>query len=137
MDVGQPFSELNPVILVAGCILPVIATPIGLVVAFLVRRFMPVVNVLMAAILAGYIVSVVILFTLIYRALPDSSFNLYGAALISLVLAAGIIVALVYIIQRRLFAQAAQLQAKVKEEHVFSVGGEDVRDKRKNLRRKP
>lgn len=128
------FDNLNPIMLFAGCVLPLVATPIGFGIALIVR---PMVNILTATILASYIVSVVIVFALIRAISPDPVFNPYSAAFVSLMIAAGIICSLVYSIHRKLFAHAGELEAKIKEEHTFSVMGEDVRDKRNNLRRKP
>jgi hypothetical protein len=131
------FNNLNLIMLFAGCVLPLVATPIGFGIAFVVRRTMPMVNILTATILASYIVSVVIVFALIRAISPDPVFNPYSAAFVSLMIAAGILFSLVYFIHRQLLAHAGELETKVKEEHTFSVMGEDVRDKRNNLRRKP
>ena len=135
MDTREAFNNLNPIALFAGCILPIVATPIGIGVAFIVRRMMPLANILIATILAGYIVCVVILFALLQRLLSDTIINIYGTATISLVAAAGIIFFLVFVVRRKLYTQKTVLEATLKEAQTFSVFGEDVRTKTNKLRR--
>lgn len=136
MDPRDAFNDLNPIALFAGCVLPIIATPIGVGVAFFVRRMMPMANILIATILAGYIVGVVILFALLRRLVADTVLNIYAAATISLITAAGIIFFLTFFVHRKLFAHEAEVKAVLKAEQTFSVFGEDVRDKPKHPRRR-
>ena len=135
MDPRDTFNNLNPLALFGGCILPIIATPLGIVVAYIVRRVMPMANILVATILAGYVVTVVILFVVLRQLFPETALNLYGATTISLITAAGIIFFLVFFISRKLFTQGEALKATLKEEQTFSVFGEDVRDKSNKSRR--
>jgi hypothetical protein len=136
MDPRDAFNELNPIALFAGCILPMVATPIGFLVTLLVRRIMPMVNILTVTIVAGYIVSVVVLFALIRQLLPETVLSLYGAGVVSLITAAGAMIFLAFFIHRKLFVGTAELNAAEKEAQTFAVFGEDVRDKSHRLRRR-
>jgi hypothetical protein len=108
-----------------------IAIPIGFVVSRLVRRTLPMVRILVAVILAGYIVGAVILFVLIRRLFPDSVLGLYSAMTVSVVVSGGIIFAAAYIIRRILIERAPKLSA----DQAFVIFGEDARDKPKSARR--
>jgi hypothetical protein len=136
MDVQSAFDNLNPIALFGGCIIPIIATPVGFFVALAVRRTAPLVNVLTTTILAAYIVSTVMLFVLLRRLIPETALSMPGAATISFVVSAGLVFFVTYAIHRRLFSQQAALKAAHREEQTFSVYGEDVRGKAKNQRRR-
>jgi hypothetical protein len=136
MDTRDAFENLNPIALFAGCILPIVATPIGIGLAFVVRRIMPMANILVATILAGYIVTVVILFTLLRHFFSETVLNIYAAGTISLVTAAGVIFFLVLVIYRKLFSEGKEQKASLKEEQTFAIFGEDIRDKSNNPRRR-
>jgi Na+/alanine symporter len=135
MDTRDAFNNLNPIALFGGCILPIIATPLGIVVAYVVRRIMPIANILIATILAGYIITVVILFVVLRQLLPETVLNIFATATISLIAAAGIIFFLAFFIYRKLFAHETERKAALKEDQAFAVFGEDVRDKSSYSRR--
>jgi hypothetical protein len=127
MDPREAFANLNPIALFAGCILPMVAAPIGVGVALVVRRIMPLANILLATILAGYIVAVVILFVLLRRLFPETLINVYSAATVSLITAAGVMVFLAYSIHHKLFTKDLARKESEKKAETFAVFGEDVR----------
>jgi len=137
MSLQDAFNNLTPIMLFVICILPMVATPIGFGIALLVRRLMPIVNILSTTIVAAYVVCVVILFVVLRRLFADNALNLYGAAVTSLIVAAGVVFVLVYAIRRKLVADESALRTAQQEEQAFAVFGEDVRARRKKLRRKP
>jgi ABC-type sugar transport system permease subunit len=108
-----------------------IATPIGFVVALLVRRMMPLVNVLLAAIVAAYVVGVVVIFVILRALFTDERLNVYAALTGSVIASAGIVFAIAYIIHRIIISRAPSLTAEEK----FAVFGEDLRAKPKSARR--
>jgi hypothetical protein len=111
--------------------LSAIATPIGFLVAILVRRMMPLANALLAAVVAGYVVSVVILFVILRALFRDDQLNMYAALAASMIVSAGIVFSLAYIIRRVIISRAPSLTAAEK----FAVFGEDLRAKPKSARR--
>jgi Na+/H+ antiporter NhaA len=91
---------------------------------------MPLANIIVVGIFAGYVVGFVVLFAILRRLFADIAW--YNAASISLVVTAGIVFTISYFIKRALYANAESLSA----EHQFTVFGEDARDKPRNLRRR-
>jgi hypothetical protein len=105
-----------------------VAVPIGVLVALLVRRTMPLVNMITVGVFAGYTVGFVVLFAVLRRLFVEMAW--YNAASISLVVTAGIVFVISYFIKRSLYAEALSVEQQ------FSVFGEDARDKPRNLRRR-
>lgn len=108
-------------------ILPII---IGFGVAIAVRRMMPMVNVLTVSIFAGYAVGFVVLAVILTRLSPTLQW--YDAASISLVITAGIVFFVAYLIRRTLYGREPTLKSELS----FTVFDEDQRGKPKNLRRR-
>lgn len=106
------------------------AVPIGAVVAIMVRRTMPLANMITAGIITGYMVGFVVLFAILRRWFTEMAW--YNAASISLVVTTGVVFMVIFFIRRALYARAEALSA----EQQFTVFGEDSRDKPKNLRRR-
>lgn len=109
-----------------------VSIPIGIVVALIVRRIMPLVNLVAATLVAGYVVGVAVLFVILRRLFPESALGISGMFTISSVVAAGLVVVISYVLKRSLYAH----EARLKQEQSFAVFGEDARDKPKNLRRR-
>lgn len=129
MQPDESFANLGPIIIFTLVGLRIISIPIGLGVFILVRRMMSAFTVTTTSILAGYIVGFVLLFVFIRQLLPLAW---YDAASISLVVSAGIVIYITYLIKRSLFRRSAEIQT----EAGFKVFGEDARGKSKNLRRR-
>ena len=130
VDLGGMAQQLGPIIafIIFGSLF--VAVPIGLMVGLLVRHTRPIVTPLNVALLGGYIVIVVILFVVLRRV---AEFSLYTALAASVVISAGIIFAIALMLRRYLRTHTPD--ATIDQD--FSVFGEDIRDKRKNLRKKP
>jgi ABC-type sugar transport system permease subunit len=125
-------QNLGPIMTFVYLGLPPLSLPIGFVIALIVRRMMPVFNLMLIAIMAGYSVIATIIFVIVQRLFFQDISGIAAAAAISLILAMVVILVIAYSIKRILFAD----EKRLKEEQSFSVFGEDAREKPKNLRRR-
>jgi hypothetical protein len=107
-----------------------VAIPIGIAVAIVVRRISPAVTSVVVAIFAGYIVGFVILFVILNQAL---SLEWYDAAAISLIVVAGIVFYISYLVKRSITVPVSKQQ---KDIEVFTIFDEPVKGSRKKRRRK-
>lgn len=129
MTPEESFNNLGPIMVFALFGLRILAIPGGMLVAFLVRRMMPFVNMITVGLAAGFLIGFVILFVVVRQLAP--ALGWYDAASISLVVTSGIVFFISYVIKRSLYAHAPKLA----DEQAFKVQGEDRRDRPKNLRR--
>lgn len=125
----ESFKNLPLIMVIAFVGLRIIAIPIGIAVAIAVRRISPSVTTVVIMIFAGYIVGFVVLFVLLRQAF---ALFWYDAAAISLVVVAGIVFYLSYLVKRSLYARAAEL----KDDQAFKIFDEPVKGSRKKNRRK-
>ncbi len=110
--------------------LRIIAIPIGIAVAIVIRRISPAVTSAVVAIFAGYIIGFVVLFVLLRQAF---ALIWYDAAAISLIVVAGIVFYISYMVKRSLYPASA---AQIKEDQTFKIFDEPVKGSRKKNRRK-
>lgn len=104
--------------------------PGGMILAFLVRRATPSVNMINAGLVAGFVIVATILFAALRQIASELAW--YTALTISLVVSGGAVFYISYVVKRALTATAAKLA----DDQVFKVQGEDVRNRPKNLRRR-
>lgn len=130
MEPGEAVNQLGPIALFVLIGMRIISIPVGFLIAVLVRRMLPAVNAITAAVFAGYAVGFVVLFVIMMQLFPALAW--YDSAAISLVVTAGIIFFIAYAIKRSLYAHETTL----KRDMAFSVFDEDQRQKPKNLRRR-
>lgn len=123
--------EILPLLpLIVFCGLRIAGIIVGIGVAWVVRKMLPFVNAITAAIFAGYAVGFVILFVLLLRLFPEMLW--YDAATISLVVTAGIIFFISLFIKRTLYAQKNTLA----RDQGFAVFGEDRKTRPKDLHKR-
>lgn len=126
-----PQETLNnlPIIVIVLVAMRFIALPFGVIVAIVVRRISPAVTPIVMAIFSGYIIGFVVLFVILWQVL---GLVWYDAACISLVVTAGIVFYISYVVKRSLYARPAL----AKEDEVFMVFDEPVKGSHKKNRRK-
>ena len=129
MTPEESFKNMGPIAIFIVIGLRIVAIPIGIGVAIIVRRISPMVTSIIAAIFAGYIVGFVILFYVIWQVIH---LHWYDAASISLVVTAAIVFYVSYVIKRRLFHNVDT----IKDDQVFNIFGEPVKGKPKIVRRR-
>ncbi|MBL8162348.1 MAG: hypothetical protein JNJ61_10220 [Anaerolineae bacterium] len=123
--------ELLPMLpLIVFCGLRVAGIIVGIGVAWVVRKMLPFVNAITAAIFAGYAVGFVVLFAALLRLFPEMLW--YDAATISLVVTAGIVFLISLLIKRTLYSQKDTLA----RDQGFAVFGEDRKARPKDLHKR-
>jgi hypothetical protein len=130
IEPGDAINNLGPIALFVLVGMRIISIPVGFAIAVIVRRMLPAVNAITAALFAGYAVGFVVLFVAMMQLFPTLAW--YDSAAISLVVTAGIVFFAAYAIKRTLYARETEL----KRDQAFRVFDEDQRQKPKNLRRR-
>jgi hypothetical protein len=131
MNEGAGSISMLPLLpLIVFCGLRVAGIIVGIGVAWVVRKMLPFVNAITAAIFAGYAIGFVVLFVLLLRLFPEMLW--YDAATISLVVTAGIVFFISLLIKRTLYAQKDVLARN----QGFAVFGEDRRARAKDLHKR-
>jgi hypothetical protein len=128
-DIALLLSAL--VVFVFG-ILPIISILGGIALDRLVQRAAPIVNPLTATLLIGVYVAAAALLVVIGPSFPNSVGGFVAALLVSLAAPSVIALGLGLVFWRRFRSDAARLGSDDR----FTVLGEDVRERRKNLRRR-
>jgi glucan phosphoethanolaminetransferase (alkaline phosphatase superfamily) len=118
-----------PAVLIILIAMRVIAVPFGILVFIIVRRISPMVTSVIISIFAGYIIGFVVLFTILWQL---TGLAWYDSAAISLVVVAGIVTYISYVVKKSLFAHAVEQ----KDEQAFKIFGEPVKGNRRKNRRK-
>ncbi|MBZ0284621.1 MAG: hypothetical protein K8L97_28040 [Anaerolineae bacterium] len=130
VEPGDAINQLGPIAVFVLVGMRIISIPVGFAIAVIVRRMLPAVNAITAALFAGYAVGFTVIFVVLLRILPELAW--YDCAAISLVVTAGLVFFVAYVIKRTLYAHEAEL----KRDQAFTVFEEDQRGKPKNLRRR-
>ncbi len=122
-------DNLGPIMVFTLVGLRILAIPVGIVVFWLVRRMMPMVNVVTIAILVGAVMSFIALFGLLRRVAWETV-GLFDAAAIALVVTAALVLVITFSVKRYLVQTAPPPDAED-----FAVWGESARERPKNFRR--
>lgn len=131
MNESSNSVELLPLLpLIVFCGLRVAGIIVGIGVAWGVRKMLPFVSAITAAIFAGYAVGFVVLFAALLRLLPQMPW--YDAATISLVVTAGIVFFISLLIKRTLYSHKDTLT----RDQRFAVFGEDRKARPKDLHKR-
>jgi hypothetical protein len=122
-------DNLGPIMAFTFIGLRILAIPIGIVVFWLVRRMMPMVNAITIGIFVGAVMGVIAIFGLLRR-FAWETVGLYDAVAIALVVTSALVLTITFLVKRYLAQTAPPRDAED-----FSVWGESARERPKNFRR--